>query len=268
MKNFNIFSLVFDYNIKSLETSGRHWAKKAYVDKNFIFEYTAASVATFLHYNPNLEYQILTDDKDFLYSKMKKYSVSLENLNLIQDKDLIVSWMNKHEYGFWPLVEVVQHYINKDCGFLKLDNDLTCKKPIDDLLQHDGAFMWKFERNCNNGRDYWGEKYAAQTALGKTDFSIWNAGTLGCTKKWIECLRDIPEVCNKLANVDISSVSMFPEAPGLKAKTWNASEQTAVCYTLDKHKIPIKDTQDWFDHHCYGHDAKKDCIRSANHLLK
>lgn len=268
MKDFNVFSLIFDYNIKSLEQSGRHWAKNAYKNKEFIFEYSAASIATFLHHNPKIEYQILTDDKDLIFSKVKKYNVLTDNLLLIENKNLIYSWMNEHEYGFWPLVKVVQHYVDFKKSFLKLDNDLTCKKPINDLLEHDGAFMWKFERQCNNGRDYWGEKYAAEKALKKTNFAIWNAGTLGCSTRWLERLRDIPSACDSLAKVDISPVSRFPEAPGLKAKTWNASEQTAVCYVLDKHKIPVKETYEWFDHHCYSHDAKQNCIDNAKYLLK
>jgi len=36
MKDFNVFSLIFDYNIKSLEEPGRHWAKSAYKNKEFI----------------------------------------------------------------------------------------------------------------------------------------------------------------------------------------------------------------------------------------
>ena len=156
--------------------------------------------------------------------------------------------------------------MNKGQPFIKLDNDLTCKKPIDDLLKLNKALMWKYERKCVNGRDYWGEKYAAQGAFGTTHFDIWNMGVFGVDSKWFSAIKEAPSATQKMLNIDISPVSMFPESPGLKAKVWNASEQTALCYVLHKAEIPIMGTDDWFDHHCYGIEAKKSCIIAAEYL--
>ena len=266
MSQPNIFSLIFDYNMKNLQDSGRPWAQRAYVGKEFIFEYAAASVVTFLHHNPHLEYQVLTDDKDHLYKNILKYNVPLKNLNLIEVRDMIQDWVARNSYSFWPAIEVVQHYVDKNVSFIKLDNDLTCKKSIDDLLALDKALMWKYERKCSAGRDYWGEKFAAQGAFGTTQFDIWNMGVFGLHNKWFDIAKEAPSATEKMLSVDISPVSRFPESPGLRARVWNASEQTALCYVLQKNNIPIMGTDEWFDHHCYGVEAKKNCITAAEYL--
>ena len=49
-------SLVFDYDFGKQKSSGRIWAEKAYKSNDFVFEYTAASIATFCHKNPNKKY--------------------------------------------------------------------------------------------------------------------------------------------------------------------------------------------------------------------
>lgn len=268
MNDVNIFSLVFDYNIQNLKDSGRPWAQRAYVGKEFIFEYAAASAATFIHHNPNLEYQLLTDDQDLIFKNLSRYNVNLTNLNLIENRQLIESWVLKNSYSFWPAIEVVQYYVNKGKKFIKLDNDLTCKKPINDLVQKNEALMWRYERICRDGRDYWGEKYAAQGAFGTSNFQIWNMGVFGVGPEWFDVIKSAPDATQMMLNVDISPVSRFPESPGIKAKIWSASEQTALCYILQKNNIPIIGTEEWFDHHCYGQEAKVNCIRAASYLLK
>jgi len=262
-----IFSLIFDYNIAKLQQTGRPWAEKAYKNKDFIFEYSAASIATFLHYNPHLRYDILTDDVSLFREKISKYNVSTKNLNIQDESKLIAEWLS-HWYCFWPLINVFDHHINKNKDVLKLDNDLTCLKPIDDLLKHKGAIVWKKERLCSNGRDYWGEKFVAKNALGTDDFYIYNTGTWGLSKEWHHKAIEIPSICEKLISVDISSINKFPESPGLYSRVFNTSDQVSNCYFLHKNKIPILESNEWFDHHCYSHDAKQNCIDRAKYLLK
>ena len=262
-----IFSLVFDYNLSKMKDTGRPWAQTAYKNKNFIFEYSAASIATFLYHNPHLSYEVLTDDVDLLARNLDAYSVSTKNLTITDAKALIKEW-SSHWYCFWPLIKSFDHFTKETSGVLKLDNDLTCLKPIDSLLQHDGSIVWKSERLCSNGKDRWGEKYAARLAFGTDDFYIYNTGTWGLSQNWIEKAREIPGLCNSMINVDVSHVARFPESPEIRTKVFNTSDQVSNCYFLHRHNVPVKESHQWFEHHCYGHDAKKNCIQKAIYLRK
>jgi len=262
-----IFSLVFDYNITKMQQTGRPWANIAYKNKDFIFEYSAASIATFLYHNPHLTYDVFTDDVNLLEEKISKYKVSTKNLRVIDSIDLIKLW-SSHWYCFWPLISVFNHHLGKNQDILKLDNDLTCLKPIDDILKHKGAIVWKYERMCSQGKDRWGEKLAAKSAFGTDNFKIWNTGTWGLSKEYHELAKEIPTFCEKMIAVDISSVSLFPESPGVVSKTYNTSDQVSNCFFLHTNKIPILESNKWFEHHCYKHDAKKDCISAATFLIK
>lgn len=261
-----IYSLVFDYDVAKMQKTGRPWAEKAYKNKSFIFEYTAASIATFLHHNPHLGYEILTDDVDLLSEKIDQYSVKTSNLKLTDARDLISDWTS-HWYCFWPLIKSFDHFLSSN-GVLKLDNDLTCLKPIDDLLKHEGAIVWRRERLCSNGRDYWGEKYAAQRALGTDNFYIYNTGVWGLSGDNANEAKIIPSICERLISVDISEINRFPESPGVRSKVFNTSDQVSNCYFLHEKKFPILEAEPWFEHHCYGHDIKKNCIERASYLRK
>lgn len=262
-----IYSLIFDYNITKMKETGRPWAETAYKNSDFIFTYSAASIATFLHHNPHLKYEILTDNVNLLSQKISSYNVDTRNLEIVDAKAMIEKWAS-HWYCFWPLIASFDHQLeNSREGVLKLDNDLTCLKPIDELLRYDGAIVWKRERNCKDGREYWGEKYAAYHAFGINDFEIYNTGTWGLSAQYTQLGRAIPSLCEKMISVDVSSVLKFPEAPHVKSKVFNTSDQVSNCFFLHDSKIPIVESNNWFEHHCYGHDAKKVCIQRAEHLL-
>lgn len=266
METKMMYSLCFDYNLNTVTNSGRHWAKEVYKDRDYIFSYTAASIATVLHHNPKRLYRIYTDDCKLILDKLSKYDVSLDYLDVYDLTSEIRQWQ-KHSYSFWPLVKIVQMNHDRKHLSLKLDNDLTCLKPIDDLVQHKGAIVWKFERKCSNGREYWGERKAARVGLGTEDFSIYNTGVLGLSPEYQERADEVSDYCEKLISVDISDVSHFPDAPGKKATVWNASEQTAVNYFFHKHKIPILEAYPWFKHHCYE-KTKQGVFDEASYLLR
>jgi hypothetical protein len=262
----SVYSLVFDYNLKTVTDSGRHWAKDVYKSKDYIFSYTAASIATFLHHNPKMLYRVFSDDCGLILDKLGRYNVSLDFVDTVDLSKEIKEWQS-HWYSFWPLVKIVEMNNDGKHDSLKLDNDLTCLKPIDDLRQHKGGIVWKYERMCSGGREYWGERKAAREGLGTEDFPIFNMGTLGLSKEHHERAKDIVGYCEKLIAVDISDVSHFPDSPGTKTKVWSCSEQTAVNYFMHVNKLPILESHPWLTHHC--HEKTKDrVLTEAAYLLR
>lgn len=264
-----IYSLVFDYNLAKMQASGRHWADQAYKNKDYIFSYSAASIATFLEKNPHLPYTVYTDDPDLLAQKVDAYSVQTHNLDIVDATPKIQEWTS-HSYCFWPLIQVADMHYRGDEHALKLDNDLTCLRPIDDLLKamdKSVAIVWKHERLCANGRDYWGESYAARRALGTDNFHIYNTGVLGVPRGQQAKARRIVEHCEKLIAVDISSVHRFPDKPGVVAKVFNTSDQVAVNYFIHEAALPVLEAHPWFSHHCYE-KTKEGVLRGAEYLLK
>ncbi len=259
-------SLVFNYDFDKMINSGRIWAKSGYNDADYIFEYSAASIATVLHHNPDIEYEIWTDSPELLRSKIEKYNVPLDKL-FILNKTKEISQFSVHPYCFWPAVKIVDEYMNEQSDVIKLDNDLTCLKPCHELFTHDGALVWKFERICSAGRDYWGESYAAKQAYGTADFPIYNIGVFAISKNYHQLAKTIPVLCEDMLNVDISKIVRFTEDPNIKVKMWSCSEQTADSYFLWKNNIPVKETYEWFNHHCYS-KSKQGCIDAAKFLLK
>ena len=71
-----VVSLVFSYDLDRMKSSGRVWSHGGYRDKNYIQSYSAASIATFLHHNPEKEYIVNTDDVDGLFKHINQYDVS------------------------------------------------------------------------------------------------------------------------------------------------------------------------------------------------
>jgi hypothetical protein len=261
-------SLVFEYDIEKQKRSGRVWAEAGYKTKDFVFEYSAASFASFLYHNPDRVHIVDTDDVDLLYGKIKKYNVNHDRLDIRDSTELIREW-SKDEYCFWPLLRHLDyHASNSNESIVKLDNDLTCLKQTDELENFKGALAWKFERNVSSGRDYWGEKFACQNALGTDNFLEYNTGVLGISAENLHITKDMIMTCQKLIDVDISSVVKFPESPGLKVKTYSTSDQTATNWAFHKNNLKVTETYDYFHHHCYGHDAKSDCIKAADFLKK
>ena len=264
-----IYSLVFDYDIAKMQATGRHWADEAYKNKDYIFSYSAASIATFLDKNPHLPYEILTDDVALLDAKLDAYDVPRSNLILVDATDRIREWTS-HWYCFWPLIKVAEMHYTGEGHALKLDNDLTCLQPIDGLLRSmdDGhAVVWKHERLCSRGRDYWGESYAARKALGTDDFQIYNTGVLGVPVGCHDRASRIAEFCEKLIAVDISPVHRFPDKPGVIAKTYNVSDQVAVNYFLHEQGLQVTQAHPWFMHHCYE-KTKQGVLDGAAYLLR
>jgi len=261
-------SLVFEYDLNKQKESGRVWSDEAYKNKDFVFEYSAASFASFLHKNPNRVHIVDTDDVDLLYSKIKKYNVNYKNLDIRDSRDLILEWKD-NDYCFFPLLAHIRYHSKiSNESIVKLDNDLTCLKSIDDLVNFSDILSWKFERNVSSGRDYWGEKYVCKKALGTDDFKEYNTGVLGISKDNLHIVDEFISTTEKLISVDASDVIRFRSHPGVRAKTYSTSDQTAVNWVFHKNNLKLSETFDYFFHHCYKIDAKNDCIVESKRYLK
>tara|TARA_A100000164_G_scaffold381309_1_gene432295 strand:+ start:226 stop:1026 length:801 start_codon:yes stop_codon:yes gene_type:complete len=261
-------SLVFEYDFNKQVTSGRTWGKTGYKTKDFIFEYSAASFATFAHHNPGLDHEVMTDDKNLLEEKISKYNVDWSGLKIIDASSKIQEW-KKHRYCFYPAMMHLKEYEDVSDQLIKLDNDLECLKPLQGLEENTDILFWKHERNVNKGREYWGEREASRRAFGTDDYQLYNMGVTGFPrgdKK--DMIREMVSAGLKMSEVDISNVVHFPERPDLKVKIWSCSEQTGYCYTVHKRNCSVTTVEDYIHHHCYGFDSKKQCVDSAKHLLK
>jgi hypothetical protein len=261
-------SLVFEYDFNRQVDSGRTWGKVGYKTKDFIFEYSAASFATFASKNDGFIHEIMTDDIDLLESKTQKYDVNWSGLKIIDGKDKIQEW-KKHRYCFYPAMMHLEFYKDEKDQLLKLDNDLECLKPLISLKNSPDILMWRKERNVNCGREYWGEREAARQAFGTDNFSLYNMGVMGFPSgDKTQLISDLVTAGLRMTEVDISNVVYFPERPDLKVEIWSCSEQTGYCYVLHKNNLTVRTVEDHINHHCYGFDSKKVCIDAAKHLLK
>lgn len=270
------YSLIFDYDIPTMESSGRHWAQSAYRGKDYIFSYSAASIATILHHNPTIDYRIMTDDKKLLIEKLKAYKIDVDQLmhsgvgfTIQEEKQLIDEWKS-NKYCFWPLIKSMDLMVAGHPGkrVVKLDNDLTCLKPLDfKFYSHPGSHVWKFERECSTGKEYWGERLAARTAFGTENFKIYNTGIWSIHPDHSHLAAEIPTLCQAGAEVDISRVSHFPDKPGYKAKMWACVDQTSNNYWLHSYRVPVLETHEYFMHHCYVPN-KEGVLKAAEYLKK
>jgi hypothetical protein len=261
-------SLVFNYDFDKQASSGRTWGKTGYKSKDFIFEYSAASFATFANKMPGFNHEVLTDDIDLLQEKINKYSVDWSGLKIIDGKEKIEEW-KKHRYCFYPAMMHLYLYKNEKTQLIKLDNDLECLKPLNQLEGSKDILMWRKERNVNAGREYWGEREASRSAFGTDNYSLYNMGVMGFPEgNKVNLIEELISAGIKMSEVDISNIVRFPEKPGHKASIWSCSEQTGYCYIIFKNNLNVKTVENIIHHHCYGFDSKKDCIDAAKHLLR
>ena len=261
-------SLVFDYDFNKQKKSGRVWSEKGYRNKDFVFEYSAASFASLLYHNPGRVHIVDTDDVDLLYGKIKKYNVNHDNLDIRDSRTLISEWSSK-DYCFFPLLEHIRYHAkNSSESVVKLDNDLTCLRPVDNLENFQDILSWKFERNVSQGRDYWGEKYVCKKALGTDNFNEFNTGVLGISKNNLSIADEFIEITEKLISIDASDVIRFKSYPDARSKIYSTSDQTAVNWVFHKNNLNVIETYDYFNHHCYRIDAKLDCIEESKKYLR
>ncbi len=252
-------ALTFDYNIVgdcSLDSIGRHWAREVYKDKGFIFQYSAASYATFIHHNPGLPFDIYTDDVPLLRKELSAYHIDVSNVRLIDwNEELNVH--KRHKYPFQCVIQLVSKYKNTDEYLLKLDNDLICKSRLE--LDERSVLVWRHERRVEDGKPVWGEKYICDQTVGSTAFDSYNMGVMGLPKDFWPYHDEFMALCRRMIDVDISPIT------DVRSKIYHCCEQVAYNWIWHKYGFPIREAVDCFDHHYY---LKENCLSDAKFLLR
>lgn len=251
-----VIALTYDYDMAKLSEIGRTWANDVYGNKDFIFEYSAASYATFIDKNPNKYLHIYTDDIKLLDLKLKKYNIDIDRV-IYSD---ITHLLNKHKdnlkYSFDILTDFI-YFAKSNTEFtLKIDNDLIFHDKLPEPNNND-VFVWKYERLINQGDPLMGEIKVAEDTIGRTDIPIYNLGVLGLPPDYPE--QELRQICDDMVNVDISNVT------DLDTKIWHCCEQTANNWIFFKHGYNVVETHNVLTHYF---DNKKACIEHAKYLLK
>ena len=252
-----VIALTYDYDLNVLARNGRFWAKDVYRGKDFIFEYSAASYATFIDKNPDLKLDIYTDDIDLLKIKMNQYNIDQNRINYIDYSNRLAKYVNL-DFSLRVTFEHIMENQSPNEYTIKIDNDMifTGKIPIVDN-DYKNVMVWKYEHFVATSNPLWGEKKACEVAIGDTNFKVYNMGLMGLPKGFP--FKEAHETMNKLVNVDISDVT------DLNTKTWHVCDQTAWNWIFHKYKYNIIETYPYVKHHFAN---KSLCIGDAKYLLK
>jgi hypothetical protein len=252
-----VIALTFDYDLAKLKHNGRFWAREVYgEDPNNIFEYSAASYATFLKYNSHIPLHLYTNNIELLKLYIDKYDVDTSNVTYIDYTDQILE-SKKSKYTFQPIVDLCYNLRNRDEYIIKVDNDLVWRDTIPKLDESKDILLWKFERYVFQGDPRMGEIKVCQEVCGTTDFKEYNIGVFGYPSNYQ--IEEFYDVCNKMVNVDILPVS------DLGTNIYHCCEQTAHCWILDKYNYNIIETHSFIEH---NYSNKNECIKQAKSLLK
>jgi hypothetical protein len=253
-----VIALTYDYDLSKLAEIGRKWAPEVYGNKDYIFEYSAASYATFLDKNPTRIINLYTDDIEFAKEKMSKYAIDQERIIYHDFRPQLAKYTNGMRYSFDVLTDFI-HFGKSETEFtLKIDNDLVFHSEIPEPESEEGlVYVWKYERRVYQGDPRMGEIKVAQTSVSTTDIPIYNLGIFGLPITFPE--QELRDVCDKMINVDISDVS------DLGATIWHCAEQTANNWIFQKYAFKVVEMHPYVTHH---YDNKQLCIKHAEYLLK
>lgn len=255
----NFISMVFDYDLNKLSNIGRKWSYSVYKGKDFVFEYSAASIASVLKYNKNNFYEVYTDDIELLKSKINKYDVSTDNLSLIDWSDKLYEW-KKVEYPLYCSMMMMKHnsFFSKE-NFVRLDNDLICKKEFNEPIEPKVTHIWKKEGIVGDGDWLWGERFICEKLFGETNFMRNNIGVLSLHKEDHYLVEQATDIAEKLVSIDIRDIT------DVDSSIWHCCDQTAYNWLFYKNNFKIIETDQWFNHHFA---IKQNCIIEAQKYLR
>jgi len=249
-----VIALTYDYNLSKLIDLGRKWAPAVYGGKEFIFDYSAASYATFLDKNRDLKLHIYTDDVELMKEKMEKYDVP-KNIEYIDFSTEIKKFV-RSKYSFDVLTHFIYFAKSNDDFTVKIDNDLVFYGPLPKPTEN-CVFVWKYERLVSQGDPRMGEIKVVKETIKDLSLQIYNLGVLGIPYDYPE--EELRKVCNDMVNIDISDVS------DLGVNIWHCAEQTANNWIFKIKNYNIIETHN-ITNHLY--DNKQECINQAQYLLK
>jgi hypothetical protein len=253
-----IITLTFAYDIPKLFEIGRFWAKDIYIDKDFIFDYSAASYATFLYKNEDLKLHLYTDDINLIKKKLYKYNVNIDNVIYYDYSDKIKSYKNNLKYSFDILHDFIIDSKSDKEYTIKIDCDLTFHDKIPNIDNYNkDILVWKYERMLFEGDPKMGEIKSSLLSVGDFNYKIFNIGLLGLPASFE--INELDFIYRKMADVDIMDIS------DLNVKSWHCAEQTAKNWLFHKYNYNIKETYNIVDH---NFSNKKKCIDDAKYLLK
>lgn len=250
-----VIALTYNYDLGKLSDIGRSWAKDVYGNKDYIFEYSAASYATFIAKNPSQKLHIYTDDIQLLRDKLIKYEIDHDRIVYHDFSENLKSYAGNLRYSFDVLTDFIYHAKSETEYTVKIDNDLIFRGPLPEPSEND-ILVWKYERKISEGDPRMGEIKVAQETIGNTQVPIYNLGILGLPVSYPEL--ELRQVCDDMVSVDISSVT------DVNAKIWHCCEQTANNWIFFKHKYNIIQTHNIVEHYF---DRKQKCIEDAKYLL-
>ena len=249
-----VIALTYNYDLPKLIDIGRKWAPDVYGNKDFIFEYSAASYATFLDKHRDQTIHLYTDDVELLKTKMEQYDVPQNIIYVDFSED--INRLKSSRYSFDMLTHFIYSAKSKDEFTVKIDNDLVFTGTLPEAGPN-SVFVWKYERLVKEGDPRMGEIKAVQETIKDLDLPIYNLGVLGLPIDFPEL--ELRQVCEDMVNVDISDVS------DLGAKIWHCCEQTANNWIFQTKGYNIVETFNIVKH---LYDNKKACIEQAKYLLK
>lgn len=253
-----IITLTFAYDLNKLLEIGRFWSKDVYIDKDFIFEYSAASYATFVDKNPNLKLHLYTDDINLMKKKLSSYDINSNNIIYYDFSKKLKSYDGKLKYSFDVLHDFIIDAKNENEYTIKIDCDLIFHNSIPDISDDEtNVLVWKYERLLFDGDPRMGEIKSSVDVVGNVNYPIYNVGILGLPKNMP--MDDLDSVYRKMSDVDIIEVS------DLKVHSWHCAEQTSKNWIFHKYNYNVIQTNNIVTHHFSN---KKQCIEDAKYLLK
>lgn len=238
--------LVFEYDRKKIyDTVGREQDMRH--DNKEVFEYTTASIKTFLDHNNHLKdsINIFTDNKPLMVELLKQYGVFYEGIIIYDIADKLENWKS-HEYPWNPKVEFLKYISNLNDDIFFIDNDCICKRNVDALIEsvnnEDKIYLWEKERKISESREYWGWKSAAKHTGSSEEGWIYNSGIIIVGRRFIE--QGLFDKCSDMFE-KVCELNLFP------------ADQLALCFAAYQFGLEFCETVEYFDHY---YDNKSKCL--------
>jgi hypothetical protein len=251
-----VIALTYNYDLGKLSDIGRRWANNVYKSKEFIFDYSAASYATFIDKNPDQILHIYTDDVQLMKAKMNLYKINQDNIEYYNYSENLEKYKINLRYSFDVLTDFIYFGKSSDDFTVKVDNDLIFYGKLPEPKLND-VFVWKYERLVSQGNPKMGEIKVCEKTIGFTLLPIYNLGVLGIPVDYPE--MELRKICDDMVSVDIIDVS------DLGVHIWHCAEQTANNWIFYTHKYHVVETHNIVTHYF---DNKSNCILGAKYLLK